>query len=319
MVACAVTLLLLVIVLSVTSTTSKLWKDTTVKMQAFSDARAAFGRISQDLNQAILNPYWDYDSLPFPKRYERYSELQFLTGRMSQIGASFAPDNYPTCGAFFQAPSGVTWDKANYGNMPGLLNAYGYFIEFGNEAADRPGFLPATVPNRYRFRLKQWQLPAEKFKLYSQSATANGKNFLGAATLNWMSFADAPPRTIAENVIALVFLPRASEVSGTAGEPMTADYFYNSRNDGTTPLELAQKHQLPPTVEVVLVVMDESSAMRAQGNSTTPPQLVDPSLFTDPLNLEQDIQTLQGNLDKKKIRYVVLRSIVTIRAAQWSQ
>lgn len=318
LVACTVAMLLMVVVLGVLSTTSRLWKDTSVKIQAFGDARAAFSRISQDLSQALLNSYWDYDTLPFPTKYERYSELQFLTCRMSQLSEAYTPAYYPTCGAFFQAPTGVTWAKNAYGNMPGLLNAYGYFIEFGSDQPDLPSFLPSTVPRRYRFRLKQWQMAAEDFKLYSQTATANGKKFLGADTLHWIKFTEPVPRTIAENVIALLVVPRAAEANGTVGEPMTANYFYNSRNDGASTLELAQKHQLPPTVEVVLVTMDETSARRVQGNSTTPPALVAPSLFTDPRELERDIQTLLTGLDDQKIRYVVLRSIVSIRGAQWN-
>jgi uncharacterized protein (TIGR02599 family) len=176
--------------------------------------------------------------------------------------------------------------------------------------------LTTTVPKKFRFRLKQWQVAAENFSLYSQSATANGKKFLGANSLSWISFQNSVPRTIAENVIALIISPRAPEVNGNAGAPMTANYFYNSRNDGTSALELSQKHQLPPTVEVVLVSMDETSAQRIQGNSTMPPQLVDPALFADPQDLEKDVQTLLARLDSQKIKYVVLRSIITVRAAQ---
>ncbi len=319
LVSSAVLALLLSIVLSITGTTSRLWKDTTTKMQAFSDARLALNEIGQTLSQAVLNPYWDYDTLPTPTKYERYSELQFLTARMSQLGRSFTAASYPTCGVFFQAPTGVTWDKSSYGDMPSMLNAYGYFIEFGSDAADLPSFLPTAKFLRYRYRLKQWQVPSEKFKMYTKTAGTNGKSYLGAATLDWINFADVAPRTIAENVIALFFLPRTSALSGTTGNEMTDNFLYNSRNDGAGVLDLAQKHQLPPSVEVVLVAIDEPSAQRVQGTSSEPPPLVDDASFTTPQTFEQDLQTLQTNLKDRKLRSVVLRSTVTIRAAQWSK
>jgi uncharacterized protein (TIGR02599 family) len=238
---------------------------------------------------------------------------------MSDINASYTPDYYPTCGVFFQAATGITATKASYGNLPGLLNVYGYFIQFESDAAYRPSFLPSVTSNRYRYRLKQWQLPAEAFTLYSKSATATGKSFLGAATLDWINFTGTAPRTIADNVIALVLSPKTASSATTTGSAMTINYFYNSRNDGTTDVDLAQKHQLPPEVELVLVAIDETSAMRLQGSSTTPPILVDSTLFTDPQKIEDDLQTLQKNLDARKIRYVVLRSTILIRAARWSK
>jgi uncharacterized protein (TIGR02599 family) len=321
LVACGILVLLLSMVLSVINVTSRLWKDTTNKMQAFGEARLAFSQIGQKLNLAVLNPYWDYDTLPNPTTYERYSELQFLSARMSDVGSAYSADYCPTCGIFFQAPTGITANKASYGNMPGLLNVYGYFIQFESDASDRPSFLPsiAASRNRYRYRLKEWQLPAENFTLYTESATTTGKTFLGAATLEWINFTDVTPRTIADNVIALAILPKTASSATSAGVAMTNNYFYNSRTDGSSALELAQKHQLPPEVEIVLVAIDEVSAMRTQGSSTTPPVLVDPLLFKDAQRFEEDIQTLQKNLDARKIRYIVLRSTVLIRAARWSK
>ena len=321
LVAFGILALIMSMVLSVITVTSRLWKDTTNKMQAFSDARLALGQIGQSLNLSVLNPYWDYDTLPNPTTYQRYSELQFLTTPMTKFGGNFSADYYPTCGVFFQAPTGVTANQTDYGNMPKLLNAYGYFIQFESDAADRPSFLP-TIPtsqNRYRYRLKQWQVPAEQFNLYTLTGTSSGKTFLGDATLKWINFTDVTPRTIADNIIALVILPKTASSGTNAGVAMTNNYYYNSRNDGTSQLELAQKHQLPPEVEVILVAIDETSALRIQGSSTEPPVLVDNSLFTDPQKLEDDIQTLQKSLDARKMRYMVLRSTVLIRAARWSK
>lgn len=317
MVSSAVLLLLLSMVLVVTGMISKSWTNTRGRMQAFSDARMALGQIGGTLNQAVLNPYWDYDVLPNPTSYQRYSELQFLATKMANFGALFPAGRYPTCGVFFQAPTGVTWDKDGYGNLPEMLNAYGYFIEFGSDANERPSFLPPIGHLRYRYRLKQWQLPSEKLELYKKSAVAGGKNYLGPATLEWINFGDATSRSIAENVIALIVLPQKNGAAG-GSVAMSGDYFYNSRNNGTSTIEIAQKHQLPPTVEIVLVAIDEASAQRIQGISTEPPLLVKDSLFQDSNLLEQDLQQLQNDLDALKIRYVVLRSTIAIRASRWS-
>jgi uncharacterized protein (TIGR02599 family) len=316
--AMAVLAVLMVLVLNITGTTARIWQGTRAKMNSFEQARAAFDRITTTLSQADLNIYWGYDNTESPTKYQRNSELQFLSGKMAVLGHDSA--TYPTHGLFFQAPTGKVAEKDKWGNLPTLLNAYGYFVEFGDDADERPGFLPAaTQPLRYRFRLKEWHVPSDRLQLYAHTSGKDGANqprrnaYLGTDSYGWIDLTNPKPHTLAENVIALVVSPRRSRVTGMATQALTTDYLYNSRNADT---ESVQFHQLPPLVEVVMVAVEEESVQRMLGNPSAPPNLVPAGLFDNPENLEADITTLTQSLTDRGIRHVVLRSVVRIAGAK---
>jgi len=315
LVSFAVFALIMVMLLSLTDITSKTWRRTTEKMQAFEEARAAFERITAVLGQATLNPYWDYDDLQNPTKYDRVSELQFLSLPMSQLGKDAAA--FPTHGMFFQSPTGKVASKVDFGNLPLLLNAYGYFVEYGSD--DRPAWLPASISPKNRFRLKEWRVPSEKLALYAKTTGITGKNYLGPTSFDWINLADPAAKTLAENVIALVISPKNPEsvtLSTTLAE--TDSFIYNSRTLSVTPEGRNQKHQLPPEVEVIMVAIDETSAARKWNNAASAPDLT-AGLFQKPVDLEANLKTLTNKLDQENIKYVMLRSVVKIRGARWSQ
>ncbi len=143
MVAMVVLAIIMTLLLSVTNIVSRTWKGVSDKMQSFEAARSAFGRISANLGQAVLNTYWDYDDASAPTTYERQSELQFLSLPMQKISSAFPAGRYPnTHGLFFQAPTGRVANKSSNSHLPFLLNAFGYFVEYGDDSGERPGFLP---------------------------------------------------------------------------------------------------------------------------------------------------------------------------------
>jgi len=323
LVAFAVLALMMVMALSITNVTATTWKRTTEKMQTFEESRAALSRITTLLSQATLNPYWDYDSATNPTKYERTSELQFLSMPMSLMPT--LPTNaaaFSTHGIFFQAPTGKVASKADFGGIPLLLNAYGYFVEYGPD--DRPSWLPASVSQRNRFRLKEWRVPSENLTLYAKSSGTVGKSYLGSASYDWIKLAaptDPDPKivakTLAENVIVLVINPKSSEsVSPLLAEADT--FVYNSRTDSTTVEGKNQKHQLPPEVEVIMVAIDETSALRKWNNASSAPALT-AGLFNVPARLEADLKTLTDLLNAGNVKYIILRSTVKIRGARWSQ
>jgi len=317
LVSFAVLALIMVMLLSITDVTSKTWKGTTEKMQAFEDSRAAFDRITSLLGQATLNPYWDYDDLQNPTKYERTSELQFLSLPMAQLPKDAA--TFPTHGLFFQAPTGKVADKVAFGNLPLLLNAFGYFVEYGQD--ERPSWLPASVSVKYRFRLKEWRVPSENWILYQKTSgtipASTGKNYSGT---DWIDLAAPAAKTVAENVIALVIYPKNTEstaVSLSLAEPLS--FIYNSRTASTTAEGKNQKHQLPPEVEVIMVAIDETSALREWNNASAAPALMGATWFQKPADLEADIKELTDKLNAENIKYITLRSTVKIRGARWSQ
>ena len=293
LVSFAVLALIMVMLLSITDATSKTWKGTTEKMQAFEEARAAFDRITSLLGQATLNPYWDYDDLQNPTKYERTSELQFLSLPMRVMGKAAAA--FPTHGIFFQAPTGKVASQTNFGGMPLLLNAYGYFVEYGPD--ERPAWLPSSVSTKNRFRLKEWRVPSENWTLYQNSSGSGGKAYLGSASYNWINLADPAAKILAENVIALVVYPKNTASTTVSTSLAEADTFvYNSRTDSTTTEGQNQKHQLPPEVEVIMVAIDETSALRKWNNASDAPALT-AGLFQKPKIAASDLTPTQMDAD----------------------
>jgi uncharacterized protein (TIGR02599 family) len=201
--------------------------------------------------------------------------------------------------------------------MPLLLNAYGYFVEYGPD--DRPAWLPASVSPRNRFRLREWRVPPENWTLYKKTSGTAGKSYLGSASYDWIDLASPAAKTLAENVIALVVNPKNTESVALSTSLAEADTFvYNSRTDSATAEGKNQKHQLPPEVEVIMVAIDETSALRKWNNADTAPALTE-GLFEKPANLEDDLDKLIAKLNAEGIKYITLRSTVKIRGARWSQ
>src|SRR5438067_1217451 len=60
MVGCAVLVLLLVMLFSMTSHTTSIVRTASARVDAFQAARTAFDTISQRISQATMNTYWDY-------------------------------------------------------------------------------------------------------------------------------------------------------------------------------------------------------------------------------------------------------------------
>lgn len=315
LVSMAIMSLLLVLLLSVTGQVSDTWRKTTNKMQAFESVRSAFDSITENLAQATLNTYWDYDDPVTPQKYERRSELHFFSMPAAQIGSGFTASKNPGHGIFFQAPTGSVGD-ASYSNLPNLLNAWGLFVEFGSNAAEVPTFLQAVSQAKYRYRLKEWKVPSERISLYYFTS---GKPT--AAARDWVMTSgsgNVVPQTLAENVILLLAVPRMPSTAGVPGDILAdGNFVYDSR---TTTVGSVQKNQLPPAMELIVVAIDETSAQQLALAAGTNPPVVMPSGvdFSKPADLEKNLADLRTYLEGKSIRYIVLRSTITMRAGRWS-
>jgi uncharacterized protein (TIGR02599 family) len=241
--------------------------------------------MTRHLAEATLNTYWDYDDPTKPTKYIRQSELRFLSGR----GAS-ATDwqtNYdptrPTHAVFFFAPLGYVENpsdanKSNpYRGLDNLLNTWGYFIHYDNDRQLKPPFVKS--PDRNRLRLMEVMVPSQNVNIYnlinSPSYASYGWRFGsgggGTAVENIYS------HVLAENVIALVLLPKLSkadidkwnasgggkydETSLVGKTSYTYDTYAPAGNLKKDP-RLNPKNQLPPIVQVSMVAIDEASAIR---------------------------------------------------------
>jgi uncharacterized protein (TIGR02599 family) len=347
-----------------------------------------------------------------------------LTNGSTLQGNSMLP-YWPTHGIFFQAPLGniAYADQPFYAAMDNLLNTWGYFLEVNCDADTRlnmmPGFLAGTTtppPYRWRARLMELQVPTEYMNVYDLAASsvfpggtsyvnrrdwyANFLQLPAPGTSSQMTSPNGsvlatqyrpglsvrPARAIAENIVALIFLPKLSAVDETLRKTngwsmLSPDYFFDSTivpssanpsggasaspplltsaplnpgawlSNAPTAPEVAginPRNQLPPEIQVIMIAIDERSAIRLLALTNTTAQqsttsLSDPTfgglytsgsqLFTqaytggtqyynqlgDAQTAATDLYTFTQKLVADKLTYRIFTTNVTIRGAKWSR
>lgn len=328
LVAVALLATILVMTGSIISSSSRAWRQASAKIETFQAARAAFDVMTARLSQATLNTYWDYydasgsafrlaaDPSTFvPSRYGRYSDLHFLSGPASALVGTLPPglSAVSTQAVFFVSPTGLS-ANANYNGMAGLLGACGYFVAFGNDDSTKPSFPP--TPSRYRWRLMEVSAPVEELAVFSTPT--------GAA---WSSspVALGRVRSVAENVIALIVWPKLSPQDDPSGDQISGDFSYDSRTtqawSGTPLRQPAQAHQLPPNVQVTMVVIDEESAkhLDASGIQQTKIGTTLAGLFDGSVSeYATDLQKLEDRLNDARIGFRIFSTTVALRESKWS-
>ncbi len=355
LVSCAVITLLGFVLVQITNQTAKTWRYTASKSEEFREARTAFETMTARISQATLNTYWDYDDPANPTRYERRSELRFISGKAdvpaSLLAANGTAKRITHC-TFFHAPFGFvddtkvqTTDQRIHG-LDGLLNVWGYFVELNDDANLRPPILPSgnsTVPLRTRFRLMEMMVPAERMQTYKFTSgqggdlQPKGKTYAGRQWFqSIVNGPDPESHVLAENIVALVLHPelpaqdRASLTrsnSVTNGAELAEDYLYDSTVSNSNRF-LNSKDQLPPVMRVTMVAIDETSALRL--NLTTDAQDIfrlqdkfqSAERFRQDLTLDPTLPedaSLENKLVALKVNYRVFTTTVPIRAAKWSQ
>jgi len=324
LVSTAIVALLLVILLSVTSQVTATWRHTSGRTEQFRQAREAFDAITRRLGQATLNTYWDYDDPTSPTNYVRQSELRYLSGPTETVaGAAPAPRRWPTHGVFFQSPLGASEPgQTNLSGLNSLLNTWGYFVEFGSDESFRPAILAGSaVQPRQRFRLCELIQPADEFSLYQYTSGTNNLSYTGN---DW--FRDSltqgdsarPVHTLAENIIALVIMPKLSTQEDATGTRLAGnDYVYDSTASRPDPL-INPKNQLPPLVQVTMVALDETSARRLENGATMPDLKLD-ERFRDPRQYADDLGKLEDDLNSQHLSYRIFTTSVRLKGAKWSK
>jgi uncharacterized protein (TIGR02599 family) len=270
------------------------------KIDQFGAARAGFDRLTATLSQATLNTYWAYDDPNAPQKYERRSDLHFLIAKPDALPAS--PNARPNWGqsVYFQAPL----SRGGVGGANGLLNAVGYWVAFEENKAWRPDHVTSQRP---RYRLMQGVERTENLSVFN-STTPNWANNLRAPSTG------AFP--LAENVVALLIWPRLPIAQDPNGTTLSGNFLYDSKNG--TPI---QRAQLPPMLQITLVVIDEASAARMENGIQEPPAIVNAlsNRFLDPAKYEQDLQSVQSEFAIKGIQHLVLSAAVPLRESKWSK
>lgn len=339
-VATGVLLLVAAFLLSATSQSSRVLQNTSGKIEEFREARNAFETVTRRLSEATLNTYWDYvyktdSGKKIPTAYTRQSELRFRSGRMDKLIPA-ASVYRPTHGVFFQAPAGEVEDTGHR-QLDQSLSTWGFFLEVGSDEATRPPALASKVPARIRSRLYELREPTEQLSIY----LANPPGPLAWFADPVQRTADRPARVLAENIVALVLLPRlsrADEIARGARPLLSPRYEYDSTatSNQTPPLnppdpEINPRHQLPPVVQVIMVALDEPSAERLASQHPEAPDLGihTDDLFVDSARLEDnshtpepgdgDLHELEARLTALRANYRIFSTNVAIRGAKWSR
>jgi uncharacterized protein (TIGR02599 family) len=364
LVTVAVIVALLIVVVSMTEQTGSVWRRTTGKIEEFRDARNAFETLTTRLSQATLNTYWDYDSSTLPKAYVRKSELRFISGPASSYLGDGPNGTRVTHCVFFHAlfgsideTQGVAAANSAYRGLEGLLNVWGYYVELNSDGPLRPSFLagtPNSPPARYRFRLMEFRQSSDQMVTYNRTSgmdptVAYGRSAaIGYQGTDWFRPAanatNGPCRVVAENIVALLIVPRlskADEQALPAGlrstnpdySPLSPNYAYDSSltmnpgQSGASPFT-NPKCQLPPVLQVTLVAIDEASATRLNLTASSTDlfnvsnKFSDTARFTTDLaiaSLSNSTASLENSLVSKKVNYRVFTTSVPIRSAKWSR
>jgi uncharacterized protein (TIGR02599 family) len=347
LVSMAVLSLLMVMVFSMVDQTQKTWNVARSRVSQFREARVAFEAVTRSLRQATLNPYWDYDygnwryttdqkNPTVPQGYQRQSELHFISGPSIDILDVPGSERRPGHAIFFQIPGGFGAQEEN-AQFSDLLNARGFFVEYGEDSAFKPAFLNTETNPRYRFRLMELRPPTESLLIYLHDLKAEGAKGIGASETQlrkWFTTqmqgefeGGTMVRPIADNILAAFFLPKFPETDDR-NFVLAPDYIYDSRAwqyGNKSPQAEFSKNQLPPLIEVTMVAVDEKSMIRYQqqnpGQKTDMPDFVPNSLFKRFNNYRSfldDLEALKTALDAKKIDFRVFNQTVPMRGSGWS-
>jgi uncharacterized protein (TIGR02599 family) len=342
--SCAVLAILLTVLLSMTAEVQKTSRLTQGKTEQFREARVAFETITRRLSLATLNTYWDYDDRSNLKNYNRQSELRFKCGYSKpydgKLGLLPSDAQSTTHSIFFQAPLGFTTDSTTYGGMESMINTWGYYIEFGSDVNLRPSVINTVgIPERKRFRLYELMEPAESLSLYKYTSGNDTSGNPASWSYRGMEWFQDPlnkpgrtSRVLADNIIALVFIPRDPNLEAQQKKALTSDYNYDSSPENK--VQLWSENQLPPYIQVTMVAIDEQSAARLEANyGDSMPTMIKPQWFTNNTisadgkiyeDYEKDLneylrQQLSGKWDpKERVNYRIFTSNVAIRGAKWS-
>lgn len=290
---------LLVLLASVGDQIMKTWSRVSASTQFYQDARAALDLIARRVSQATLNPYWAYDDPAKPTRYVRRSDLRFVIQPASSLlGSGFGPGS----AMFFQAPLGRSNSAANR-QMVELLNTCGFYIERrAGEVAPFPSSAPAGP---VKYRLMEVQAPAEAMEVFAAGP---------ATDFAWIQSAinSGHVRQLAENVIFFHVRPLLS-ADGDNREDVSTNMMYNSAENADATPQPPSANQLPPLLEITLLVLDEASADRFPSSGIS-----FDGKFQSAANFESDLKDLTDELADKGMSHRVLQTRVPLPNSKWS-
>ena len=341
MVSMVVLAIMLMLIAQIIGVTQRSWRAASSRLSQFREARIAFDTITRNLRQATLNSYRDFyytatkSNVPAtnspgesPDSYRRISELAFVSGQAKDLVSGGGVEKASLSGhaVFFQAPLGVTdpTDKDTakingrpaYENLKHLLCGRGYFVQFGDDADYMPIGLASRLTATSRFRLMEYQPPAEKNTVYASDDT-------------WYEINADYLRPVSDKIVGLILSPRLSAgndsimINGNSVKPtsISPDYTYDSRTvklaTGTDVQGI--QHVLPPVVRVTMVALDDASMEQIVNGRNAKINVNDlmgaMGKFKDAVGYEDDLGSLRELLNFGKVNYRIFESAIVLPAS----
>lgn len=323
LVSTAVIALIAAMLLSVVSHTQRSWSYAKGRLEQFREASRAFDSMTRAISEATLNTRLEYDDPTNPVSLVRRSDLRFLSGPNSKIFQGNAAANLPGMSLFFQSPSGFSTNSTN-ALLRNALATRGYFLEYGPDSSAKPAFLDSSVPSRgNRYRLMELKEPSESLSVLSRTVTNPGYTNTAWITDSLLQPASQRPvHVLAENIVALILLPKLPDAQLSPpynAFSLSPDYIYDSSrtNSRSSDPVLNPHHRLPPLVQVTLVAVDETSAVRFPGAISSLSNAM-AGLFTDARSYSNDLAGLETYLRNQGVNYRVFSTEVPIKGAKWS-
>ena len=346
LVSVAIFALLMVVVLNLIGVAQNAVTTQRARSGEFREARAVLERMADAVSGATLHSYWAYGDYNTHRRvdYVRTSDGHFVSGPVGSLLAADHPA--PGHGVFFQTLEGQAPgpDGSVVGQPFNLVQCLGFYVDFNSDLEFRPAFLRDATdlyPERRRFRLMEFRLPSEESVIYSSEVDLNNESTPRNQAMRWFR---GPFRNggsvrdhsiiLADNVLGLIIAPRYVVVEmqgGNLSENSTVttlparDFLFDSREaqwGAAGQKAEATMHQLPPALEVTLVVTDESSYSRqasALGEDELAAAVRDAfaGLFADYNDIDDDLQELEERLNELGLNHRLFSTNIGIRGARF--
>jgi uncharacterized protein (TIGR02599 family) len=254
----------------------------------------------------------------------------------------------------YAGPASSRSESLEYGLLPDALCAWGFYVEFGDDHATLPSFLrspptKAKAPprKRHRFRLMEFRQPAHELTIFKSSETSGLPDIaLPGTTIDKKSYkwfneplsastSDPSKRrstVVAENILAMILSPRDPRKRGReatsgnrADEDIAPKYLYDTRagiSAAATEDERRTLHRLPAAMQITIIALDEADfANLTESESIQLGGELKSAIngrFRRARDFENDMGSVQGDLNRRKLRYRILTSTVPIPGGRWS-
>ena len=159
----------------------------------------------------------------------------------------------------------------------------------------------------------QYRGLSENLEIYTDTSIGTPN-----ATPGWIKNLEMAP--LADNIVLLAIHPRLSAIEDPEGDDLTGDYTYDSRKDADKIPQPINANQLPPTVQVTMIAIDEKTAMRLP-NKGYDALLVEAyqGTLADVKDYQKDLDRISQRLTEARINFRIFSTTVQLRESSWSR